>query len=187
MYKAYVVTDITGGMGVATSRKLQELGYKDLYVEGMNTADKWKYNPNAGTKTPGLAFNNKRTQIVASFEEALRHKFVIRSKRLLNELYTFVYINGKPNHMKGKHDDLIMAIAMALYVGENSFSQLHKADSMTKAMLESWTTDTNIDKTNNNNRPTQPSKTLWGIPGNLESDTKQAYKDHSWLFGKRRY
>ena len=84
MYKAYVVIDITGGMGVATSRKLQELGYKDLYVEGMNTADKWKYNPNsAGTKIPGLAFNNKRTQIVASFEEALRHKFVIRSKRLL--------------------------------------------------------------------------------------------------------
>ena len=41
---------------------------------------------------------------------------------------------------------------MALYVGENSFSQLHKADSMTKAMLESWTTDTNIDKTNNNNK-----------------------------------
>ena len=30
IYKAYVVTDITGGMGVATSRKLQELGYKDL-------------------------------------------------------------------------------------------------------------------------------------------------------------
>ena len=32
-------------MGVATSRKLQELGYRDLYVEGANTADKWKYNP----------------------------------------------------------------------------------------------------------------------------------------------
>ena len=30
---------------------------------------------------------------------------------------TFVYINGRPNHMKGKHDDLIMALAMALYVG----------------------------------------------------------------------
>ena len=27
LYKAYIVIDITGGMGVATSRKLQELGY----------------------------------------------------------------------------------------------------------------------------------------------------------------
>ena len=124
MYKAYVVTDITGGIGVATSRKLQELGYKDLYVEGVNTADKWKYNPNAANKIPGIAFNNKRVQIVSAFEEALRHKFVVRSKRLLNEMSTFVYINGRPNHMKGKHDDLIMALAMALYVGEHSFSDL---------------------------------------------------------------
>ena len=45
LYKAYIVIDITGGMGVATARKLQELGYRDLYVEGANTADKWKYNP----------------------------------------------------------------------------------------------------------------------------------------------
>jgi len=186
MYKAYVVTDITGGMGVATSRKLQELGYKDLYVEGMNTADKWKYNPNAGTKVPGLAFNNKRTQIVAAFEEALRHKFIIRSKRLLNELYTFVYINGKPNHMKGKHDDLIMAIAMALYVGENSFSQLHKADNLTKAMLESWTTsDNTVDQEPAHRRP-QQNKPIWGVPGNRNEDQKNLYKEYSWLFGKVR-
>ena len=187
MYNAYVVTDITGGMGVATSRKLQELGYKDLYVEGMNSADKWKYNPNDGTKTPGLAFNNKRTQIVAAFEEALRHKFVIRSKRLLNEMYTFVYINGKPNHMKGKHDDLIMAIAMALYVGENSFSQLHKADNLTKAMLNSWTTDTHNSKDDiPEHRKPQQNIGIGGMPGNQNNDAKQMYKDYSWLFGKVR-
>ena len=127
MYKAYVVTDITGGMGVATSRKLQELGYKDLYVEGVNTADKWKYNPNAANKIPGLAFNNKRVQIISAFEEALRHKFIVRSKRLLNEMSTFVYINGRPDHMKGKHDDLIMALAMALYVGRTFFFRLNKS------------------------------------------------------------
>ena len=40
--------------------------------------------------------------------------------------------------MKGKHDDLIMALAMAIYVGESSFSQLKKSDDMTKAMLNSW-------------------------------------------------
>jgi hypothetical protein len=186
MYNAYVVTDITGGMGVATSRKLQELGYKDLYVEGMNTADKWKYNPNEGTKTPGLAFNNKRTQIIAAFEEALRHKFVIRSKRLLNEMYTFVYINGKPNHMKGKHDDLIMAIAMALYVGENSFSQLHKADSMTKAMLDGWINSSNSTNEEPDYRKPQQNKPMFGLPGNTPSDTKEQYKQNAWLFGKIR-
>ena len=34
MYSEFIVIDITGGMGVSTSRKLQELGYRDLYVDG---------------------------------------------------------------------------------------------------------------------------------------------------------
>ena len=184
MYNAYVVTDITGGMGVATSRKLQELGYKDLYVEGINTADKWKYNPNAQNKVPGLAFNNKRVQIISSFEEALRHKFIIRSKRLLNELYTFVYINGRPNHMKGKHDDLIMALAMALYVGEHSFTDLNKANNLTKAMLDSWATTASITTDEPEHRKPQQNQGILGHPGNQNNDMKQLYKDNAWLFGK---
>ena len=179
MYKAFVVVDITGGMGIATTRKLQELGYKDLYVEGMNTADKWKYNPNAGTKTPGLAFNNKRTQIISAFEEGLRHEFIVRSKRLLNEMYTFVYLNGRPDHMKGKHDDLIMAMAMALYVGENSFSQLQKADSLTKAMLDGWTSEAS------DNPSIQPATPIFGISGRNEVGREQ-YKENNWLFGGKR-
>ena len=181
IYNAYVVIDITGGMGVATSRKLQELGYKDLYIEGMNTADKWKYNPNAANKTPGLAFNNKRTQIVSTFEEALRHNFSIKSKRLLTELYTFVYINGRPNHMKGKHDDLIMALAMALYVGENSFSQLQKADDLTKAMLDGWTSETSENNT------TPSSEPVFGVGGMTSmQEIKKQYIENSWLFSKGR-
>ena len=184
MYNAYVVTDITGGMGVATSRKLQELGYKDLYVEGTNTADKWKYNPTTAIKVPGIAFNNKRVQIISAFEEALRHKFIIRSKRLLNEMHTFVYINGRPNHMKGKHDDLIMALAMALYVGEHSFSDLQKSDSLTKAMLDSWTTSSSNSESTGNHRKPQQEMPLYGIPGNANADMKHRYKEYGWLFGK---
>ena len=180
MYNAYVVTDITGGMGVATSRKLQELGYKDLYVEGINTADKWKYNPNAQNKIPGLAFNNKRVQIISAFEEALRHDFIVRSKRLLNEMYTFVYINGRPNHMKGKHDDLIMALAMALYVGEHSFTDLNKANDLTKAMLDGWTSNSH----ENSNIPS--SEPVFGSAGVVNNEIKKQYMENSWLFTKRR-
>ena len=75
---------------------------------------------------------------MASFEEALRHNFIVRSTRLMNELNTFVYVNGRPDHIKGQHDDLIMAMAMAIYVGENSFTKLEKVTDQTKAMMESW-------------------------------------------------
>src|SRR6056300_667266 len=143
MYSACIVIDITGGMGVSTSRKLQEMGYKNLYVDGLNAADKWKYNPKMRAKIPGLNSNSKRVQIIASFEEALRHNFAIRSMRLFNELGTFVYVNGRPDHQKGQHDDLIMAMAMAIYVGESSFSQLEKVTEQTKAMLDSCAVSTN--------------------------------------------
>ena len=186
MYSAFVVIDITGGMGVSTSRKLQELGYKNLYVEGINAADKWKYNVKAMEKIPGLNFNNKRVQIVASFEEALRHNFEIRSSRLLNELNTFVYVNGRPDHQKGQHDDLIMAIAMAIYVGENSFTQLEKVTEQTKAMMESWlVNETPVKNTSNDFHPS-----LSALPGGINHNrnrgqaTKQDYQDNSWLFGK---
>jgi hypothetical protein len=122
MYSCFIVIDITGGMGVSTSRKLQEMGYKDLYVDGVDTANKWKYDAKSHEKIPGINFNNKRVQIIASFEEGMRHGFKIYSSRLFNEMNTFIYINGRPDHQKGHHDDLIMSVAMATYVAESSFS-----------------------------------------------------------------
>lgn len=184
MYNAFVVIDITGGMGVSTSRKMQELGYKNLYVDGINFADKWKYNPKADEKIPGINFNSKRVQIVAAFEEALRHGFKIRSSRLLNELNTFVYVNGRPDHLKGQHDDLIMACAMPIYVGETSFAQLDKVTEVTKAMVESWTVNsvpnshvTDFDP----NVPVFPNERLSQFNTN---PTREEYLKYSWLFGK---
>jgi hypothetical protein len=185
MYNAFVVIDITGGMGVSTSRKLQELGYKNLYIDGVNVADKWKYDPKAMEKIPGINFNTKRVQIIAAFEEALRHGFHIRSSRLLNELNTFVYVNGRPDHLKGQHDDLIMSCAMAIYVGETSFSQLEKVTEVTKAMVESWTV--NETPVKGSMKDFNPGISM----GNYGRDnqkfgqpTQSDYQKYLWLFGK---
>jgi hypothetical protein len=160
MYNSFIVTDITGGMGVSTSRKLQELGYKNLYIDGVNPADKWKWDPKSQDKIPGINFNSKRVLIIQAFEEALRFDFALRSQRLFNELNTFVYVNGRPDHQKGQHDDLIMAFAMAVFVGETSFAQLEKATEQTKAMLESWTTEKNTFKDSSQNfNPGLPANT----------------------------
>jgi len=187
MYNAFIVTDITGGMGVATSRKLQELGYKNLYVDGVNFADKWKWDPKSQDKIPGINFNSKRVQIVAAFEEALRHEFGVRSQRLYNELNTFVYINGKPDHQKGQHDDLIMALAMALYVAETSFSKLEKATEQAKAMLESWATEkTDFSNSSMNYNPSIPTNTYGVHPTSRDTVSKSDYEKYLWLFGPKR-
>jgi hypothetical protein len=194
---AFIVIDITGGMGVATSRKLQELNYKNIYIDGINTQNIWEYNAKAMEKIPGLNFNNKRTQIVAAFEEQLRKGFAVRSSRLLNELNTFVYMNGRPDHMKGSHDDAIMSMSMALYAGDICFNQLQKTESVNRAMIESWTMA---------ERTYEPQKSFYSYGGSFDQISsmgmdgsnsmygantnqqvgKEAYAEYSWLFGGRR-
>jgi hypothetical protein len=186
-YNAFIVTDITGGMGVATSRKLQELGYKNLYVDGLNQSDKWKFDPKSLEKIPGINFNSKRVQIVAAFEEYLRHGFGVRSQRLYNELNTFVYINGRPDHQKGQHDDLIMAMAMAIYVGETSFAQLERATDQAKAMINSWTTEsTTFRDSHQNFNPSIPVTNFNYSSVSNHSVTQKDYENYLWLFGGRR-
>ena len=186
MYSAYIVIDITGGMGVSTSRKLQELGYKDLYVDGVELGNTWKYNPKSAEKIPGINFNNKRVQIIASYEEAMRHDFRIYSHRLYNEMDTFIYINGRPDHQKGRHDDLLMSIAMATYVGESSFSNLTKVTELTKSMLESWTVADNDEasKTLDFN-PVIPHYQDRMRQSNGYNPSRNDYETYGWLFGRR--
>jgi hypothetical protein len=186
IYSCFVVIDITGGMGVSTSRKLQEMNYRDLYVDGIDLSNKWKYDPKAMEKIPGINFNNKRVQIIASFEEVMRHKFRIYSARLYNEMNTFVYINGRPDHQKGHHDDLIMSIAMATYVAESSFSKLTKVTEQTKAMINSWSVNNNdAIKENINFDPVIPHYQDRINQFNSQQVSREDYQKYGWLFGVR--
>ena len=186
MYSCFIVIDITGGMGVSTSRKLQEMGYKDLYVDGVDTANKWKYDAKSHEKIPGINLNNKRVQIIASFEEGMRHGFKIYSSRLFNEMNTFIYINGRPDHQKGHHDDLIMSVAMATYVAESSFSNLTKVADHTKAMIESWAVSNNDQVAKNLEfNPVIPHMSERINQYNSQNMSKEDYQKYGWLFGIR--
>jgi len=175
-YSCFVVIDITGGMGVATSRKMLELGYKDFYYDGVKAEEMWKFNPD--TKTPGINFNSKRAQIVQALEEQLRTGFKIRSQRLINELKTFVYINGRPDHMKGHHDDLIMSLGMALYVAQNSFTQLKKNVAQAKAMLDAWISDERKLRPNQGQAVFKPTR----ASSNPLPPSSNDPKDYLWLY-----
>jgi len=187
MYSALCVTDLTGGMGVATARRLQELGYKNFYVDGVDMSNKWKWDPKANEKIPGINFNNKRVQIIAAFEEAVRHEFKVRSSRLLGEMGTFVYINGRPDHQKGHHDDCIMSIAMALYVAEIAFPSLVKVVSQTKAMLDSWSTVISESKDQSQYfNPQIPQFSQVGMNRNQQHNpTRDDYEKYRWLFNPK--
>lgn len=186
LYNALIVTDLTGGMGVATARKLQELGYKNLYVEGVNDRNRFKWDPKREEKIPGINFNSKRVQIIASLEEAIRHGFKVKSQRLLNEMGKFIYVNGRPDHQKGHHDDTIMSIAMAIYVGDTAFQSLQKVVSQTKVMLDAWQTNVNENAVKSDFfNPMVPSVGTNARIGWMNDPTKEDYQKYSWLFKGR--
>jgi len=174
-------------MGVATARRLQELGYENFYYDGVDLSNKWKWDPKIKEKIPGINFNSKRVQIIASFEEAVRHDFKVRSTRLLNEMGTFVYINGRPDHQRGHHDDCIMSIAMALYVAELAFPSLVKVIGQTKAMLDSWSTV--LGESKDQSKFFNPQVPKFSQPGMTRGQqyepTRNDYEKYSWLFRPR--
>ena len=94
---------------------------------------------------------------------------------------TFIYINGRPDHQKGHHDDLIMSISMCMYIAESSFSSISKVTQHTKAMLESWQVSSNTTKHSNYFNPV--------ITDNKQVNnqaTKNDYMNYNWLFGGMR-
>ncbi len=194
MYNALSTFDITGGMGIAATNKLKECGYPKNLFHYDNTNDNDAYFIPSPDATPGINFasKNRRSQIIAALEEAVsRGGFKIRSERLIAELKKFIYKNGRPDHMKGSHDDLIMALGMCLFVANTSFKKLHESDNMTKAMLDSW-------KTNINSAPlkqeylledtisAQPKDgKIYNKPKEFQHNNNnlENTRDFSWLFG----
>lgn len=77
------------------------------------------YDENA---VPGFTTNVKmRPLIIAKMEEFLRTKAVkINSERLVNELLTFIWNNGKAEAQKGSNDDLTISLAIACWVREGA-------------------------------------------------------------------
>jgi len=148
LYKAYTVVDITGGMGVSTVLKLLELGYKRLHYDTPNgkvlvsKQKEMKFHKQS-EKTPGFMTGSVRTPMIANFEYKIRTNEVkIRSIRTTSEMNTFVFKNGRADHMDGYHDDLIMAMAMCLWTIEHSFKNLERLEKQTIAMLGSWIANT---------------------------------------------
>jgi len=154
-----------------------------LYYDNIDSSNKWKYDPKMNERIPGINFNNKRVQMIASYEEALRHGFKIYSNRLYNEMNTFIYINGRPDHQKGHHDDCIMAISMATYVAEKSFQVLEKVTNHTKAMINSWSSFKNVyTEQSLYFNPMIPNN---NINKTINTPNVNDYQKYNWLFGAR--
>ena len=193
LYNALSTFDITGGMGIAATNKLKDLHYPRNLFHYDNITDDYFYSPPIDA-IPGINFasRNRRSQIVAALEEAIvRGGFKLRSQRLAAELKKFIYRNGRPDHMKNSHDDLIMSLGMCLFVGNTAFKRLQESDNLTKAMLDSWKVieEPFFNKTTQNIKEVLNTNPQEGkVYNNNDNGNNTLYntKQYGWLFNTKK-
>lgn len=86
---------------------------------------------------PGFTTSPKnRPLMISKLEEYIRNKTItIRSKRLYEELRTFIWDNGRPEAMKGTNDDLVMAGAIGVWIRDTYLSPAFMTVDIQKKLL----------------------------------------------------
>ena len=142
---ALVVVEDIGGYGSATILSLLSMKYPNMYYDdpGLKTPTILKkyvdYKINKDDKLPGFHTSNVRFQMIAKFVELLKNNGLrIRSKRVINELDTWIFRNGRPDHMDGFHDDLLTCLSMIVYVMEYSLLRNEQQKKKDTAILGAW-------------------------------------------------
>lgn len=142
---ALVVVEDIGGYGSAAILTLLSLKYPNLYYDDPTlktyTIQKkyQEYNINPDGKLPGFHTSNIRTQMISNFVALLKENtFRVRSIRVIDEMETWVFKNGRPDHMSGSHDDSLTALAMGLFVAEYSMLRTDRLKKKDTAIVKSW-------------------------------------------------
>ena len=165
---ALAVVEAIGGYGDAIILTLQELGYSNLYYDDTNlknytndTIKTKKNNIDTKQKLPGFRTNALRLQMISNFIELLKNNsFRVRSTRVISELGTWIFKNGRPDHMDGMNDDLLTCLAMGLFVMQFYMIKNDKIRTKDKIMVSSWAIN-NYSNTNYNTK--QETKTRQNV------------------------
>jgi hypothetical protein len=108
-------------------------GYVDVDVQlkkGYDMKDKSQMVPGVSTTS------RTRPLMISALEMYMREKTpIIRSKRLIQELFVFVWLNGKAQAQSGYNDDLVMAYAIALWLRDTSLKLRQQGIELTKNSL----------------------------------------------------
>ncbi len=110
---------------------------KDLkYIDVENQMTN-KYRAADRGLVAGFSTTSKtRPLIVSKLDEYFREKSVtVRSNRLIDELFTFIFNNGRAEAMKGYNDDLVMAFCIGLWVRDTALRLRQEGIDLTKRAI----------------------------------------------------
>jgi hypothetical protein len=117
-------------------------GYIDTNVQlkkGYDMKDKSQMVPGVSTTA------RTRPLMISALEMYMREKTpIIRSKRLIQELFVFIWLNGKAQSQQGYNDDLVMSFCIALWLRDTSLKLRQQGIDLNKRALNAF------QKTSNN-------------------------------------
>jgi len=156
---ALAVVECIGGYGDTVVLTLQNLSYPNLYYDETsslktytNDYAKKLFNKKDEDKLPGFRSNALRIQMISNFVELLKNNaFRVRSERVISELDTWIFKNGRPDHMDGCHDDNLTCLAMGLFVLQYYMLKSDKLKKKDGAIAKSWYIN-NADNTDMNTK-----------------------------------
>jgi hypothetical protein len=173
--------------GWATSQRLIDIGYKNLYFR--TSKDRYDAQYGEGPSASKVGFStqgNTKEKSLTRMEGWIRNNQIrLRSSRLFDEFKTFVDVNGKLRAMKGKNDDLVMSLAIGCWLYDGKTHQEAQSSlTFDQAMLAAF-------KINSRGRgvlehyvdPAVHGKHLRPLPDHVISSQKNTspFNDFNWL------
>jgi hypothetical protein len=131
-------------VGWACIQQVIDRGYQNLFY--MSNDLKYidterqisnKYYRDEKQMVAGFSTTSKtRPLIISALDTYMTDKdILIRSSRLIDEAFTFIWSGGRAEAMKGYNDDLIMALAIGLWVRNTALRLRQEGIDLTRTML----------------------------------------------------
>ena len=167
-------------IGWATIQTVIDRQYQNLYYsqksDQANVNSYFDKYQDHSKMVPGFTMSTRtRPMVIGKFQEYIGDKGVtIQSKRLIEEMKTFIWRNGRPEAQSGYNDDLVMAFSIGMYIRDTALKFRQRGIDITKQALNNM----QVNRT--------PYQGSYGNNNNVKNpysvDTPGGKEDVNWLF-----
>ena len=164
-------------IGWATIQSAIDRNYNNLYYSPKNDSNVDSYFDkymDTSRMTPGFTMSSRtRPMVIGKLQEYISDKGVtFQSKRLLEEMKTFIWRNGRPEAQSGYNDDLVIAFGTAMYIRDTALKYKQRGIDLTRQALN------NISVNRTQHQGAYFSK---GTDNPYHVNTEHGKEDISWL------
>ena len=141
---AFLIVE-NANIGWAAIQQAIDRGYKNLYysykedgyIDVQIQLAKGYDLKNKSDMVPGFTMSSKiRPMIISKLETYCRERLpIIKSKRLIEELYVFIWNGSRAEALSGYNDDLVMAFGIALWTRDAAIKLKNEGIALTKNAL----------------------------------------------------